>query len=76
MTSFSRGAETRLVFNCPAVNRGRIKTMLRARYREGLVGGDQASSFCQGGGVVKAFIDRLIEVKGYRMRGGDITGGR
>jgi hypothetical protein len=50
--------------------------MPRARYREGLVGGDQASSFCQGGGEVKAFIDRLIEVKGYRMRGGDITGGR
>ena len=57
-------------------NRGRIKTMPRSRYREGLVGGDQASPFCQGGGEVKAIIDRLIEVKGYRMRGGDITGGR
>jgi len=50
--------------------------MARGRCGKSFVRGDQASPFCQGGGEVKAVVNRLIEVEGYRVRGGDITGRR
>jgi len=50
--------------------------MPRGRRCKGFVSCDQTSPLCQGSREVKAVVDRLIEIEGYRVGGGDVTGRR